>query len=97
MKTCVILNPIAGAVKDIDSIRERLNTLHPTRLCISEKPGEVENLARESVEAGFEQIVSAGGDGTLNEVVNGIATANAAIRLAVVPLERFRAHPRCPN
>ena len=86
MKTCIILNPIAGSVKDVDSIRERLSALQPARLFISEKPGEIENLARESVEAGFEQIVSAGGDGTLNEVVNGIAAAGGGIILALVPL-----------
>ncbi|PYI88261.1 MAG: hypothetical protein DMF03_11335 [Verrucomicrobia bacterium] len=86
MKTCVILNPIAGAVKDVDSIRERLGALHPARLHISEKPGEIEKLARQTVEAGFDQIVSAGGDGTLNEVVNGIAAAGGDIILALVPL-----------
>ena len=86
MKTCVVLNPIAGAVKDLDSVRERLNALHPARLCISEKPGEIEKLARQSVEAGFEQIVSAGGDGTLNEVLNGIESAGANIVLGLVPL-----------
>ena len=77
---------IAGSVKDVDSIRERLSALQPARLFISEKPGEIENLARESVEAGFEQIVSAGGDGTLNEVVNGIEDAGGNIILALVPL-----------
>src|SRR5437868_7478308 len=86
MKRCVILNPIAGAVKDLDSIRQRLDALHPARLWISEKAGEIEHLARQSVEAGFDQIVSAGGDGTLNEVVNGIASAAADIILALVPL-----------
>jgi len=73
-------------VKDLDSIRERLGALHPARFCISEKPDEIENLARQSVEAGFDQIVSAGGDGTLNEVVNGIEDAGGNIILALVPL-----------
>src|SRR5438105_15096126 len=86
MKTCVILNPIAGAVKNLDSTRERLGALHPARHCISEKPDELENLARQSVEAGFDQIVSAGGDGTLNEVLTGIEDAGGNIILPLAPL-----------
>jgi diacylglycerol kinase (ATP) len=86
MKTCVILNPIAGSVSDVSLIRERLKKLQPTRVRISEQPGDAERFARESVEEGYELIVSAGGDGTLNEVVNGIAAAGCNSALAILPL-----------
>jgi diacylglycerol kinase (ATP) len=86
MKTCIILNPIAGSVKDVSLIRERLKKLQPTQFRISEQPGDAERFARESVEEGHELIVSAGGDGTLNEVVNGIAAAGCNSALAILPL-----------
>jgi YegS/Rv2252/BmrU family lipid kinase len=46
--------------------------------------GDAEALCREAVEAGADMVVAAGGDGTINEVVNGLAGSRAA--LGVVPL-----------
>lgn len=43
--------------------------------------GEAESLARAAVEEGFDNVVAAGGDGTVNEVVNGIAGTDAALGL----------------
>ncbi len=43
--------------------------------------GEAESLARAASEEGFENVVAAGGDGTVNEVVNGIAGTGAALGL----------------
>src|SRR4029434_10428531 len=84
MRICIILNPIAGGAKDIGAIRERLRGLNPERFCISEQAGDAEKFAREA--ADFELIVSAGGDGTLNEVVNGIAQTGCNATLGVLPL-----------
>ncbi len=67
-------------------MRERLETLSPERFHVSGEAGEAERVAREASEAGVELIVSAGGDGTLNEVVNGIARAGCVSALALVPL-----------
>ena len=38
----------------------------------TEKPGDALNFANKAVEDGFEIIIAAGGDGTIQEVVNGI-------------------------
>ena len=84
MRTCVILNPIAGAVKNTDPIRARLEQLSFERFCVSEQPGDAEKFAREASD--FDLIVSAGGDGTLNEVVNGIAHGGCNAALGVLPL-----------
>ena len=86
MRTCIILNPTAGSVKEEDATRERLEALRPDRIEISKQPGDAERFAREAAEAGTELIVSAGGDGTLNEVVNGLATARCNATLGLVPL-----------
>ncbi len=41
--------------------------------------------AKRATEAGFELIVAAGGDGTINEVVNGIAPAKKRPKMAIIP------------
>jgi YegS/Rv2252/BmrU family lipid kinase len=50
----------------------------------SDRPGHLIELARNAVESGAKLVVAAGGDGTLNEVVNGIAGSDA--ELATIPL-----------
>jgi diacylglycerol kinase (ATP) len=50
---------------------------------LSERPGHLSELARSAVDDGAELLVVVGGDGTLNEVVNGIAERD--VELAVVP------------
>lgn len=51
--------------------------------------GDAAVLAARAVEDGFDVVVAAGGDGTLNEVVNGLAPsvlAGHAVRFAVLPM-----------
>jgi diacylglycerol kinase (ATP) len=86
MRTCVILNPIAGSVKDADGLQELLATLEPQRFHVCQRPGDAERVARECSDSGMELIISAGGDGTLNEVVNGIANGGCRSALGLVPL-----------
>src|SRR5207248_10268231 len=84
MRTCIILNPIGGGVKKIDAVQDRLRALKAERLCISQQAGDAEKFASESSD--FDLIVTAGGDGTLNEVVNGIAQGGCKAALGVLPL-----------
>jgi YegS/Rv2252/BmrU family lipid kinase len=52
-------------------------------------PGDARRLATEAVADGFEFIVAAGGDGTVNEVLNGLGDAPngfARARFGVLPL-----------
>jgi diacylglycerol kinase (ATP) len=52
-------------------------------------PGDARRLAAEAVAEGFEVIAAAGGDGTINEVLNGIGDAPDGFdraRLGVLPL-----------
>jgi len=44
---------------------------------LTESPGHARELAREAAQKGHELVVSVGGDGTINEVVNGLYEANA--------------------
>ena len=45
----------------------------------SERPGHLGQLARDAADAGAELLVVVGGDGSVNEVVNGVAERNAEI------------------
>jgi len=52
-------------------------------------PGEARQMAAQAVREGFATIVAAGGDGTANEVVNGIADIPqglSSVRLGILPL-----------
>lgn len=53
-------------------------------------PNEATNLTRHALREGFDRIIAVGGDGTINEVVNGFfehdAPVNPNASLAVIPL-----------
>src|SRR5438876_9799763 len=52
----------------------------------SSRPGELSELAERAVREGAELVVAVGGDGTLNEVVNGLVRANGGAELATIPV-----------
>ena len=84
-ETIVILNPTAGSPEHVRSWQERIESLAvdcPVR--VTSNPGEAEGLARRAVDEGFTRIVAAGGDGTVNQVANGLAGRKAA--LGVLPM-----------
>jgi YegS/Rv2252/BmrU family lipid kinase len=59
------------------------------RLTVSERPGQAVDLAREAAGGGCRRFICIGGDGTLNEVLNGALEAGAGdITLALIPVGR---------
>ena len=79
--TVVILNPAARSEKG-KRWRARVESVaRGCVICATSRAGEAEALARHAAQEGFEKIVAAGGDGTINEVVNGLAGSNAALGL----------------
>ena len=83
---CIILNPTAGAVKNVDALRERIRSLSAFDLKITGRRGSARRFARAAVKRGCDLIVAAGGDGTLNEVINGIGERAGAVRVGLIPL-----------
>ena len=89
MQTCLIFNPSARGEK-AEAFCARLGALYPAFVVRrTDAPGQARRLAAQAVREGFATIVAAGGDGTANEVVNGMADVPqglAAARLGILPL-----------
>jgi YegS/Rv2252/BmrU family lipid kinase len=60
--------------------------LGPVKACFTEGPGHATTLARQLAGEGYDPLIVAGGDGTLNEVVNGILPGPSDPRVGVLPL-----------
>jgi diacylglycerol kinase (ATP) len=89
VRTCVIFNPAARGDKARHFRRHLDEIASRGALKATSVPGDARRLATEAVADGFELIVAAGGDGTVNEVLNGIGDATdgfARARLGVLPL-----------
>ncbi|HEY2138450.1 MAG TPA: diacylglycerol kinase family protein [Chthoniobacterales bacterium] len=85
-KTCIILNPSAGSVQHVDEIVARLGRLPNAEIRVTGRRGSAERFARTAIRQGRETIVAAGGDGTLNEVINGIGENVTKARVGLIPL-----------
>lgn len=89
MKSSIILicNPTAKKasgrkiVKASHSLESRG---YAVEVLFTERKGHAENLAREAVKESPSLIIAAGGDGTFNEVVNGMA--GSEVPMAILPL-----------
>ena len=89
MRTCVIFNPAARGEK-ARHFRRHLEALgNQATLKLTAAAGDARRLAEEAVNEGFDIVVAAGGDGTLNEVLNGLGDAPEGFeraRLGLLPL-----------
>lgn len=84
----LIYNPAAGPW-DVRRALKRVRSELGKRgwsvdLQLTEKPGDATRLAREAAEMGYDVAVAVGGDGTVNEVVNGLVGSETA--LGVLPV-----------
>ena len=89
MRTCVIFNPTARGDKARRFRRHLDGIAKEATLKLTAAAGDARRLAAEAVREGAEIVVAAGGDGTVNEVLNGIGDAPegfARARLGVLPL-----------
>jgi diacylglycerol kinase (ATP) len=93
-KLLVIINPWAGrgtAGRRRPELEQALRQTGAEYEIISTHArGGATELAWQGIERGYERIVAVGGDGTINEIVNGIKGAEAALgrgaRLGIIPL-----------
>lgn len=86
MKTCIICNPGAGSVDDRETIREQLEQFPSATVHFTAEKGDATRLAQEAVASACDLVVAAGGDGTLNEVINGLADNLERVQVGLIPL-----------
>ncbi|WP_142850441.1 diacylglycerol kinase family protein [Telmatospirillum sp. J64-1] len=85
----VVYNPTAGARRQrrLQLFLEELARAGCRyELFATTQRGDAETAASTAGDRGFDLIVAAGGDGTLNEVVNGLAMARRKLPVAFMPL-----------
>ena len=86
----LIVNPIAGAGKSAKKWPQIMGLLQSIGLDfehdLTEAPGHARELAKAAAQKGYELVVSVGGDGTINEVVNGLYDAGniADVMLGII-------------
>ena len=75
----IIVNPVSGrgaGQKAIPQLEQSLRTLQFNfDLVVTERPWHACELALQAAQAGYETVVAVGGDGTANEVLNGLMQA----------------------
>jgi diacylglycerol kinase (ATP) len=93
MKARLIVNPTAGtdaAVQHLTQINERIRLrVGLLDIVITTGEGDAARAAEDAVRSGYDHVFVGGGDGTLNEVLNGIGAVSggfAAVVLGIVPL-----------
>jgi len=83
----VIANPAAGRGRGRKALERVRSLLGPEdELAMSQGPGDSERLAAEAAAAGHSVITVMGGDGTLSEVINGMAASGFRAALGVLPV-----------
>jgi diacylglycerol kinase (ATP) len=93
MKSKLIVNPVSGTDSAPDLLitinrllRERIGQLD---IAISLAEGDATEIAEQAVRDGYDHLFIAGGDGTLNEVLNGVARTDEGLSqvvFGVIPL-----------
>lgn len=98
-KTYVVINPMAG-VSQLEIVRERIHSAFETRdipLEIYETTGkeDLKQHVRDAVRQGYKLFISAGGDGTLSNVIDGLV--GTEIPLVIIPTGTWNALARALN
>ncbi|CAM2812982.1 diacylglycerol kinase [Salinicoccus roseus] len=91
MKTArIIYNPTSGREAFKESLAEVLERLevggYITSTHATTCAGDATQAAAKACDLGFDLIVAAGGDGTVNEVVNGMAAYDERPALGIIPM-----------
>ncbi len=90
MRVKVILNPMADQGRGAAQaavIQQAAQPFGGVDLVQTESPGHARELARQAADDGYDLVVAAGGDGTINDVVNGLMRGSKAVaQLGIIPI-----------
>ncbi|MCZ2343733.1 MAG: YegS/Rv2252/BmrU family lipid kinase [Bacteroidales bacterium] len=86
MKICVLYNPKSGSSHHLDRIRDALSQLRRIRRMEFRTGDNLATIARTAIREGFDVIAIAGGDGTIHQVVNGLAPRFPSTPFIIFPL-----------
>jgi len=89
LQVLIIYNPTAGQSSNLKNTLDRVANLWRDRgwqvqIAATTAPGDATIKAQLAAQAGYHAVVAAGGDGTVNEVMNGLVGTTTA--LGVLPL-----------
>ena len=90
-KICCIVNPVSGLKKSLKVYYEAKNYFEKfnfsTSLFVSEYPNHIKDYVSKIDKNTFDRLIVFGGDGTINEVVNGLQNSNnlQSFKLGIVP------------
>jgi diacylglycerol kinase (ATP) len=88
MRACIIANPLSGGGHHRHALEQAADILRSqgwqVALRFTDAPGAARRLAQEAVLAQDDIVIAAGGDGTVNETIQALASTRTA--LGVLPL-----------
>ncbi len=86
-KACLVINPRGGAnvVKMVDILAVLDAGGYQTNVALKEYGGHTLEIGQHAAEEKCGMIVACGGDGTLNQVVNGVLNADSKSVVGVIP------------
>jgi diacylglycerol kinase family enzyme len=97
-KAYVVLNPVAGVSEPV-TVRERIESALQAREVpfeiyetTGQKHEDIRQLVRAAVKQGFKLFISAGGDGTLSSVIDGLV--GTELPLVIIPTGTWNALAR---
>lgn len=96
MKIKLIINPQAGfnsnSERNVAKIKELLGPGNELDIHLTEKRFDAFNVSREAAADGYDIIVGGGGDGTINQVINGVVHAGKPVPIGFLPMGTSNAY-----
>jgi diacylglycerol kinase (ATP) len=100
-KAMLIVNPSSGKEMGREFTAHALDTMkkmgYETDVCLTKGEGDAMEFARESCNNKFDFLVAMGGDGTINEAINGMAEQEHRPLFGLIPLGTVNDFARALN
>jgi diacylglycerol kinase (ATP) len=91
-KAFLIYNPTSGSrrAQRTQHVSQMVDVLRAAdvqvEVCVTTHAGSATQQTKEAADSGYDTLLSCGGDGTANEVLNGLMQSSADVALGILPL-----------